>query len=133
MKIQTFFEKAGNGACLALSYLKAALPDATPQMLFDALWTAAENGIVDAEDDMFVKDAVKLMSFANPSKKFTVVKQKISTLQGLKLAAVKYELNGYGHWVLVEKGEIIFNSLDFSNCVEYGKPVDARVIEIGDL
>lgn len=136
MKIQTFMEKAGKGACLALCYIQAALEKAeiTPTMMFDILWEANGKGIIDANDDMFVKDAISLMKLANPNKKYSVVKQKISSLDelGVKTACVNFKHNGYNHWVLVEDGEIVFNSLDNSQCVKYGEPIDARIIKIED-
>ena len=48
--IQDFFKSAGNGACLALCYIRAALgKDATPQMMIDALWKAAERNIINVK------------------------------------------------------------------------------------
>lgn len=43
---------------------------------------------------------------------------------------VKFSHNGYGHWVIVENGEVIFNSLDYSNCVVKGKITDARIVKM---
>lgn len=130
MKIQTFMEKCGKGACLALCYIKAALPNATEAELFDILWEANKKGIIDANDDCYVKDAISLMKLANPDAKYSVTKQTISTIQGIELGAVNFENNGYNHWVLVEKGQIVFDSLDNSVCVSKGAPVGARIIEI---
>lgn len=130
MKIQTFFEKAGKGACLALCYIRASLGEkATPNVMFDVLWKASEKGILVAEDDFFVKDAVALGQLAS-GKKFSVTKQKISSIEELegKLAAVNFQNGKFNHWVLVENGQIVFDSLEDSQCVKYGKPVDARVI-----
>lgn len=132
MKIQTFMEKAGKGACLALCYVKAAKLDATETELFDILWEANEKGIIDANDDCYVKDAISLMKLANPNKKYSVTKQTISTIQGIELGAVNFENNGYNHWVLVEKGHIIFDSLDDSKCVKLGRVTDARIIRIDE-
>lgn len=129
MKIQTFFEKAGKGACLSLCYIKAVKPDATETEMFDILWQASQKGIIDANDDCYVRDAISLMKLANP-KQYSVTKQNISSIQGIELGAVNFENNGYNHWVLVEKGQIIFDSLDDSKCVKYGKPTSARIISI---
>lgn len=41
---------------------------------------------------------------------------------------VRYDHNGKSHWVGVEDGEIRFNSLVTSVCVNKGKPVTARII-----
>lgn len=43
---------------------------------------------------------------------------------------VRYDYNGKYHWVGVENGKVVFNSLEKSVCVEKGKPTTARVIRI---
>lgn len=134
-KIQSFLESAGKGSCLALCYIKSALGEnATPTMLFDILWKATEKDIIDVDDNCYVNDAIALMKLANPNKSYTVEKQTISSLDELKgkLAAVNYENNGFNHWVLVEKGKVVFDSLDDSKCVKYGVPTSARIIEMED-
>lgn len=128
MNIQSFFESAGKGACLALCYIRAAKPDATETEMFDILWKAVEKGIVG--EDMFVKDAIGLMMLTNPNKKYSVTKQTISTIQGIKLGAVNFEHKGFNHWVLVEKGQVIFDSLDNSKCRQFGVVKEARIISI---
>lgn len=135
MGFQDFCKSIGEGGCLAAVYVKAASPNATPTMMFDALWQAAKNNIIDDEDDCYVRDAIQLMRSVNSSKRYSVVKQKISSIEELggKLAAVNFSRGRANHWVLVDKGQIIFDSLENSQCVLYGEVTDARVIEIGDL
>lgn len=133
MSIQDFFKSAGNGACLALCYIRASLSkDATPQMMFDVLWKAAERNIINVKKDCFVEDAIALMKVANPKKVYSVIKKDIFSIAEIKLGAVRYSYNGYSHWVLVEDGKIIFNSLDDSQCVKYGTVKEARLIVIGE-
>jgi hypothetical protein len=43
---------------------------------------------------------------------------------------VKFTNGKYSHWVVVENGKVVFNSLQYSNCVEKGKPTEARIIKI---
>ena len=43
---------------------------------------------------------------------------------------VKFTNGKYSHWVVVENGKVIFNSLKYSNCVEKGKATEARIIKI---
>ena len=108
--IQDFFKSAGNGACLALCYIRAALgKEATPQMMIDALYKAAERNIVNVKKDCFVEDAISLMKVANPKKVYAVIKKDISSISGIKLGAVRYCYNSYYHWVLIEDGKIVFN------------------------
>ena len=131
--IQDFFKSAGNGACLALCYIRAALgKEATPQMMIDALYKAAERNIVNVKKDCFVEDAISLMKVANPKKVYSVVKKDVSSIAGIKLGAVRYSYNGYSHWVLIEDGKIVFNSLDDSQSVKYGTPKESRLITVGE-
>ena len=60
----------------------------------------------------------------------------ITTIKGIKeRTPVKYEYinksNGkkYSHWVGVENGRIRFNSMEVSQCVLQGKPVEARILQ----
>ena len=132
MGIQDFFKSAGNGACLALCYIRAALGEkATPQMMIDALYKAAERNIVNVKKDCFVEDAVALMKVANSKKVYSVIKKDVSSISGIKLGAVRYSYNGYSHWALVEDGKIVFNSLEDSQSVKYGTPKESRLITIG--
>lgn len=133
MSIQDFFKSAGNGACLALCYIRASLgKDATPQMMFDALYKAAERNIIDVKKDCFVEDAIALMKVAKPTKVYSVIKKDVSSIAEIKLGAVRYSYNGYSHWVLVEDGKVIFNSLEDSQCIKYGTPKEARLIAVGE-
>ena len=132
MGIQDFFKAAGNGACLALCYVRASLgKDATPQMMIDVLYKAAERNIINVKKDCFVEDAIALMKVANPTKVYSVIKKDVSSIAGIKLGAVRYSYNGYSHWILVEDGKIVFNSLEDSQCIKYGMPKEARLIAIG--
>lgn len=134
MKIQTFCEKASAGACLAFCYIRAALGKVIPEKMFGILWDAADKNIIDENDNCYVNDAIALMKLANPNKKYAVIKKDISSLEELngELAAVSYKNGGYNHFVLVEKGQVVFDSLDDSKCVKYGKPTTARIIKIED-
>ena len=134
MNIQTFCLKASEGACLAFCYIRAALGKVIPEKMFGILWDAADKNIIDENDNCYVNDAIALMKLANPNKKYSVIKKDISSLEELdgQLAAVSYKNGGYNHFVLVEKGQILFDSLDDSKCVKYGKPTTARIIKIED-
>ena len=102
MKIQSFLESAGKGACLALCYIRAALGEkARPTMFFDALWNASENNIIDANDDCYVNDAVQLMKSVNPYKRYSVEKLKITSIEELKgqLAVVNFQNGDFNHWL----------------------------------
>ena len=58
-------------------------------------------------------------------------KVQIKDLKKIKEKTIVKFTNGkYSHWVVVENGKVVFNSLQYSNCVENGKPTEARIIKI---
>ena len=58
-------------------------------------------------------------------------KKKITSIKDIKeKTIVKYTRGSYSHWVGVEEGKIVFNSLQFSRCVADGKPTECRIIKI---
>ena len=58
-------------------------------------------------------------------------KVQIKDLKKIKeKTIVKFSNGGYSHWVVAENGKVVFNSLKYSNCVENGKPTEARIIKI---
>lgn len=55
----------------------------------------------------------------------------ITVIKGIKeRTPVRYDFNGKSHWVGVENGEIKFNSLISSVCVNKGRPVTARILTL---
>lgn len=46
---------------------------------------------------------------------------------------VRYNYDGKAHWVGVEKGKVMFNPIEYSRCVEKGKPTTKRVIKISGV
>lgn len=44
--------------------------------------------------------------------------------------AVKYKYKNKEHWVGYLNGKLCFNSLEYSQCVENGRPVEVRVLEV---
>lgn len=58
-------------------------------------------------------------------------KKKITSIKNIKeKTIVKFSRGNIGHWVGVENGKVVFNSLSFSRCVAEGKPTEARIIKI---
>ena len=58
-------------------------------------------------------------------------KVQIKDLKKIKEKTIVKFTNGkYSHWVVVENGKVVFNSLKYSNCVENGKATEARIIKI---
>lgn len=55
--------------------------------------------------------------------------RKLTDLLDVKgRCAVRFNYNGKAHWVGVENGKVVYNSLIHSVCVEKGKPTTARII-----
>ena len=139
--IQTKFRAIADDCCLACSYLYGAYHsmadecEANPLFIEAAVCTAmlTELEMLDAIDkNGFVKDAEKLLSNAT-NKKWSVTKMKISSIQELpehKYAVVNFEFNGKNHWVLYKDKKFLYNTLEDSQCFKYGKPTDARIMEI---
>ena len=58
-------------------------------------------------------------------------KVQIKDLKKIKEKTIVKFTNGkYSHWVVVDNGKVVFNSLQYSNCVENGKATEARIIKI---
>ena len=58
-------------------------------------------------------------------------KKKITSIKNIKeKTIVKFMRGKVGHWVGVEDGKVVFNSLAFSRCVEEGVPTECRIIKI---
>lgn len=58
-------------------------------------------------------------------------KVPITSIKKIKEKTIVYFKNGKaGHWVGVENGKVVFNSLAYSKCVAEGKPTEIRVIKI---
>ena len=113
--------------CLAMCYLYCiGIVSEDTIMTMQSLKTAMEKGLLDTE--CTVLDATKFMEFF-AHKKYIVSKKNITSIANIKdKTPVRYEYNGSGHWVVVENGKIVFNSLANSICVAKGKPTSARVI-----
>ena len=146
-RIQTMFYSMGKSGCLALDYVAAAkiIHDNIHNLdvgcskvkhygffyedLFGGLIRAIESDTVDS--DGWVKDPNTLISLQS---NYNVVVEKVAikSLDEIKdeLYCANFTYNGYNHWVLCYNNEIIFDSLNDSKCVKFGKPTSARVIHI---
>lgn len=58
-------------------------------------------------------------------------KATVTNVKKIKDRTIVRFMNGKtGHWVGVEGGKVVFNSLAFSKCVAEGKATEARIIKI---
>ena len=58
-------------------------------------------------------------------------KKNITSIKNIKeKTIVKFSRGKVGHWVGVEEGKVVFNSLTYSRCLEEGKPTECRIIKL---
>lgn len=61
-------------------------------------------------------------------------KKPIKSIKNIKdKTIVKFSRGKIGHWVGVEDGKVVFNSLNYSRCVEEGAPTECRIIKISGV
>ena len=81
--------------------------------------------VIDADCTVYWDKMAKFISGRNCA----VDKVEITSIAKIKdRTPVRYDYSGKSHWVGVEKGKIVFNSLKSSNCVAKGKPTQARIL-----
>lgn len=82
-------------------------------------------GVIEKDCTVHWLEAVKFLTGRDISVEFRDIKD----LRGIKgRTPVRYDYKGQSHWVGVEKGMICFNPLEYSQRVENGRPVTARII-----
>ena len=58
-------------------------------------------------------------------------KKQITTIKNIKEKTIVRFMRGkVGHWVGVEEGKVVFNSLTYPRCLEEGKPTECRIIKL---
>lgn len=137
--LQTKLKKAADNLCLAITYVTLGLWKLADEQEKPAIETMTAAIIINALDDDtmigkdgFVKDGERLL-LAATQKKWRITKKRIESLQDLPencIAAVSYQYYDKNHWVGVINREVVYNSLEDSQCFKYGKPIDARIMEI---
>lgn len=111
-KIQDIYLSLGKWGCLIFCYLNEACIKVDIVKQFPKL---VELGIIDEES--FVKDANKLLKFLGSEKR---VARGIN-YEGNTIVPYKYLNNE--HFVIVDENKnIVFNSLENSQCVRLGEP-----------
>lgn len=117
----------GDNGCLALCVVEKLKPGL--QNIDGMELVAREIGkSLDKDCTVIWKDFVEALG-----KKFIGVRfLDIRGLEDIKDCTesifVRFDKGTKSHWVLVEKGKIIFNSLVHSECVEHGKATKARIL-----
>lgn len=131
LEIADNIKEIGKNACLAMCYIYCAGVDPDNEIEYIRIVNnAIKAGII--AKDCTVKSAEQFLQWLT-GRKTTVVKKTVADIKEIKQAApVRYIADGYfGHWVVVEDGKIVFNSLVNSINVTKGKPAEARIIKWG--
>lgn len=134
MKIQTKHETFGKFACLLLSYCEVCGID--PDKVFDDFDSLVDKGILDSE--CTVKQPDKLITLYT-GKSVKVKGSESNPKAGKQIARFrnvkrwgplnKANDDGHGHWVVVDDSDtVVWNSLDHSDNVDNGVPVDYRYV-----
>lgn len=112
MKIQDIYNSLGKYGCLLLCYLKEASVDVDITKYFNEL---IELDIID--NDCYVLDGDRLLKFFGSDKR---VVRGINE-NGNTIVKFRTATSNEGHFVVINKNrEIVFNSLENSNCVKNG-------------
>lgn len=122
-QIQSVCKTAGEYGCLFFSYCYIGGID-----VYKALSNVPN--LIELKilkDDMTVNNAVKLYEYFDIDATVSISSE---APKDDELYCAGYTNNGYKHWVACRKGNVVFNSLDHSVCVEKGKATDFRIIRI---
>lgn len=112
MKIQDVYASIGNSGCLLLCYLKEASIKTDITKYFNEL---VELDIIDEE--CFILDANRLLKYFGSDKRVV----RGFNPNGNTIVKFRTANSKEGHFVVINKNrEIVFNSLENSNCVKNG-------------
>ena len=112
MEIQDIYISIGNYGCLILAYLNEANIDVDITRYFNNL---VELGIIN--EDCFILDANRLLKYFGSELR---VKRGFNP-NGNTIVKFRTATSKEGHFVVINKNrEIVFNSLENSNCVKNG-------------
>ena len=115
-------------ACCALTLMWCL--GVEPDHDIDALLTVSrmiDEGVIERDCTVKWADAVRFLTGRESSVEF----KNITSLEGIKeRTPVRFDYKGKCHWVGVERGLIRFNPLEYSICVEKGRPATMRKLII---
>lgn len=131
LEISENIKQIGKNGCLAMCYIYCSGINPENELEYIRLVDRAikENIL---EKDCTVKSAEQFLHNLT-GRKTTVVKKSFFNIAAIKEPTpVRFKADGLaGHWVVVENGKIVFNSLLNSINVTKGSPVEARFIKWG--
>ena len=124
MKIQDACKVLGESGCAGFAFMYVIGKD--PLLLVKDLGTLIDKNII--AKNATIKDYVGLAKFypVNAS----VTSKKPDEYVGGQMYLGHFKRNGYEHFVAMKDGKVVFNSLEYSYCVELGELADIRVVTI---
>ena len=112
MRIQDIYKKLGNYGCLLLCYLRESNTNVDITKYFNEL---VQLSIIDEE--CYILDANRLLKFFGSDKRVA----RGFNPNGNTIVKFRTAASNEGHFVVINKNrEIVFNSLENSNCVKNG-------------
>lgn len=121
-------EAIGKYGCLAMCYLYCVGIEPDTADYIQIVSNCMKIGVLDNECTVYnARNYLKHVT----GKNFLVLKESCTDISTVwEPTPVRYDYNGHSHWVVVENGKIVFNPLEYSNCVTLGKPVTKRTIAL---
>lgn len=118
----------GEYSCLAMCYLYCVTHSTDAAYYIDTVNRAIDKKVIG--EDCLVFNASEFIKFVT-GQDWSVTKKSVSSVSDIKQdTPVRYLAKGHGgHWVVVNNGKIVFNSLDWSYNVANGVPIEARVLK----
>lgn len=121
-------EAIGKYSCLAMCYLYCVGLDVDTVDYIQTVSNCMKMGVLDNECTVYnARNYLKHVT----GKNYLVLKEPctdISTV--MEPTPVRFDYDGHSHWVVVENGKIVFNPLEYSRCVVFGRPVTKRTITL---
>lgn len=119
---QDKIKELSNNCCLAMCYIWAFEPDVSFAKMVKYIGVALDKGYI--SEAGFVNDADKLI--------FLVSGKKVKVLHSYenngKICIANFAFNEHNHWVVVDANDnVIYNPLEYSNCVSNGNIVEYRI------
>ena len=118
-------------ACCAFSLMYYLGIDPTDITAIMTVSDLIDKHALDSDCTVYWAESIKALTGRTM---LSLEKKPIKTIKDIKeKTIVKFSRGKVGHWVVVENGAVVFNSLNYSRCVEEGTPTECRIIKISGV